>query len=153
MTIKMQFSIHHNPKIFYTICSFFFPCGSTAQFWALAASMKLSVSFRLLDVGESAGLFGRVISSSQGLCVSAPGGCENWEVGRMNGFGRETEVLGQNLPRRHFVHHKSHLPDPGRSGRKPATNRFSYDAAIHSLFLRLIMANNVIKRDVVSFTS
>jgi hypothetical protein len=33
----------------------FFSCGSTAQFWALASSMKLSVPFRLLDlrvVGE-----------------------------------------------------------------------------------------------------
>jgi hypothetical protein len=46
----------------------FFPCGSTAQFWALAVSMKLAVSFRLLDLGQSAVLFGRVISSSQGLC-------------------------------------------------------------------------------------
>jgi hypothetical protein len=46
----------------------FSPCGSTAQFWALAASMKLSVSFRLLDLGQSALLLGRVISSSQGLC-------------------------------------------------------------------------------------
>jgi hypothetical protein len=46
----------------------------------------------------------------------------------------ETEVLGEHLPRRHFVHHKFHLPDPGanpgRRGRKSATNRFSYGAAI-----------------------
>jgi hypothetical protein len=47
---------------------FFLPCGSTAQFWAFAASMKLSISFKLLDLGQLAGLLGRVISSSQGLC-------------------------------------------------------------------------------------
>jgi hypothetical protein len=46
----------------------------------------------------------------------------------------ETEVVGENLPQRHFVHHKSLLPDPGanpgRRGGEPATNRFSYGAAI-----------------------
>jgi hypothetical protein len=45
----------------------------------------------------------------------------------------ETNLLGENLARRQFVHHKSHLPDPGansgRRGGKPATNHFSYDAA------------------------
>jgi hypothetical protein len=44
---------------------FFFWLYSTIQ--GLAASMKLSVSFQLLDLGQSVGLLGRVISSSQGL--------------------------------------------------------------------------------------
>jgi hypothetical protein len=46
----------------------------------------------------------------------------------------KTKGLGENMPQRHFVHNKSHLPDPGanpgcRDG-KPATNRLSYGAAI-----------------------
>jgi hypothetical protein len=46
----------------------------------------------------------------------------------------ETEVLGENLPQRHFVRHKFHLPDagwnPGRRGKKPGTNCLSYGAAL-----------------------
>jgi hypothetical protein len=46
----------------------------------------------------------------------------------------ETETLGENLPRRHFAHHKSHFPDQGtnlgRRGGKPVTNRFSYGAPL-----------------------
>jgi hypothetical protein len=52
------------------------------------------------------------------------------------GLAGETEVLGETLPQRHFVHHKPHMtrPDtgsnPGRRGGKPATNRLSYGAAL-----------------------
>jgi hypothetical protein len=45
----------------------------------------------------------------------------------------ETEVLGENLPRRHFVTTNPTWPNPGlnpgRRGGKPATNRFSYGGA------------------------
>jgi hypothetical protein len=47
----------------------------------------------------------------------------------MENLEGETEVLWENLPQRHFVHQKSHLPDPGRRGGKPATNRLSYGVA------------------------
>jgi hypothetical protein len=52
-------------------------------------------------------------------------------------LAEETEILGENLSRRHFVHHKSHMNRPGfepwpPSG-KPATNRLSYGAAFTRL--------------------
>jgi hypothetical protein len=63
--------------------------------------------------------------------VPDPGDCEDGEFGGMN--GRETEVLGENLPRRHLSTTNPTWPDPGlnpgRRGGKPATNRFSYGAA------------------------
>jgi hypothetical protein len=54
-------------------------------------------------------------------------------------LARETEVLGENLPQRHFCPSQNTTwRDPGlnagRRGGKPATNRLSYDA---TPFLRL----------------
>jgi hypothetical protein len=47
------------------------------------------------------------------------------------------------MPRRHFVHHKSHLPDlganTGRRGEKTATNRFSYGAVPGKIILLYIL--------------
>jgi hypothetical protein len=53
-------------------------------------------------------------------------------------FARETEVLGENLPQRHFC--PSQYPtwpdlglNPGRRGGKPETNCLSYGAALHGV--------------------
>jgi hypothetical protein len=48
------------------ICMFFF-LWPNSPIQALIASMKLSVSLQLLELGQWVGLLGRVISSSQGL--------------------------------------------------------------------------------------
>jgi hypothetical protein len=52
-------------------------------------------------------------------------------------LAEETEVLRGNVPQRHFVHHKSHMPDlgsnPGRRGGKPTTNCLNYGTAQDNL--------------------
>jgi hypothetical protein len=52
------------PKL---MCLFFFPLALQPQFGPWPTSIKLSVHFGLLDLRQSVGLLGRVISSSQGL--------------------------------------------------------------------------------------
>jgi hypothetical protein len=55
----------------------------------------------------------------------------------------ETEVLGENLPQRHFCpSHNPTWPDPGlnpgRRGGKPATNRLTHGAAEFSSYIGLL---------------
>jgi hypothetical protein len=51
--------------------------------------------------------------------VPAPGDYDDGETGGMM-IGRETEVLGENLPHYSFVHHKHHM----LPGRKPGPPRW-----------------------------
>jgi hypothetical protein len=79
--------------------------------------------------------------------LTTPGDCEDGEVGGMKRFvAGEIEVFGENLTRRHFFQHKSHLPDPGanpcRRGGKPATNRFSYEAALSTVNISCKLVRN-----------
>jgi hypothetical protein len=70
-------------------------------------------------------------SATEWPIVPVPGDYDDLVEWRLAG---EIEVLGGNLPQRHFVHHKSPLTNPGsnpgRRGGKPATNRLSYGAAL-----------------------
>jgi hypothetical protein len=100
------------------IFPFFFSFGSTAQFWAFATSMTFRF-IRLLDLGQSAGLLGRVISCSQGLCVSAPGDCEDGEVGGVSGFGRRNRSPRSKPPLTPLCPPQIQLARPGREPGSP----------------------------------
>jgi hypothetical protein len=56
-------------RVLHIWCQYFFFFWLYSPIWALAASMKLSVSLQLLDLEQSAGLLGRVNSTSQGICL------------------------------------------------------------------------------------
>jgi hypothetical protein len=60
---QMNFFLRRNSSLY----SFFFFLRLYSPIQALAASIKLSVSLQLLDLGQSVGLLGLVISSSQVL--------------------------------------------------------------------------------------
>jgi hypothetical protein len=59
--------LKHVCKVIYYCLVFSFFLWLYSAIRALATSMKLSVSLQLLDLGQSVGLLGGVISSSQGL--------------------------------------------------------------------------------------
>jgi hypothetical protein len=71
-------------------------------------------------------------SATEWPLIPAPGYYNDGEFVGMN-IDRWTEVLGENLPQGHFIHHKSHLSRPGLEPGPPwseaSDNRLSYDAA------------------------
>jgi phage-related protein len=66
-----------------------------------------------------------------------------WEL------AEETEVLGEKLPQRHFVHHKCHMTWPGHEAGKQATNRLSYGTACIAVSVGLPVPKRMIFSSLV----
>jgi hypothetical protein len=65
---------------------------------------------RLVEGGVQLGPLGT--AAAEWPIVPAPCDYDDGEFGGMK-IGRGNEVLGENPPQRHFVHHISHLTRPG----------------------------------------
>jgi hypothetical protein len=119
--LYVVYKLHTYTKRYFLLCfyKFFFLCLYSP---ILGLGRSTKKNFRFISVSRSMTV-GRTPWTSDQLVarplLTVPGDCDDGEVGGMNGFGRGN---------------RSHLPDPGanpsRRGENPATNRFSYGAAI-----------------------
>jgi hypothetical protein len=122
----------------------FFPCGSTAKFWTLAASMKLSVSYQLLrrsrTVGRTPRTGNQLVSRS---LLPAPGDCDDGEVGGMNSIGSGNRSTQRKPAPTTLCPPQIPLarpgPNPGRSSGKPAL------PMARPPIIRILLSKNVFK--------
>jgi hypothetical protein len=137
IVILFNFVICRSPKFRAYTLLLFFPCCSTTQFWALAASVKLSVSFQFLrsrTVSRTPWTSDQLVART---LLTAPGDYDD-DVGGMNRFGRGHRSTRRKPAPTPLCPPQIPLARPGREPGPPlweATNRFSYVAALNIIIL------------------